>query len=121
MQRTAAIVGAGLTEVGKVYGRTAQSLAAEAVRLALADAGLALSDVDGLLINAGKSSGLDLTLARHLGLRDLRSRHRCRGVRAGCAENGRSDPGRHRRARDLRLLHLYRSRHPRGLRVLRQG
>jgi acetyl-CoA acetyltransferase len=72
MQRTAAIAGAGLTEVGKVYGRTSQSLAAEAVRLALADAGLSLSDVDGLLINAGMSSGLDLTLARHLGLRDLR-------------------------------------------------
>lgn len=29
-QRTAAIVGAGLTEVGKVYGRTPQSFAAEA-------------------------------------------------------------------------------------------
>jgi acetyl-CoA acetyltransferase len=72
MRRTAAIVGAGLTEVGKVYDRTTQSLAAEAVRLALADAGLSLSDVDGLLINAGTSPGLDLTLARHLGLRDLR-------------------------------------------------
>jgi acetyl-CoA acetyltransferase len=71
-RRTAAIAGAGLTEVGKVYGRTSQSLAAEAVRLALADAGLTLSDVDGLLVNAGTSPGLDLTLARHLGLRDLR-------------------------------------------------
>jgi acetyl-CoA acetyltransferase len=39
MQRTAAVVGAGLTEVGKVYGRSARSLAAEAVRLAVADAG----------------------------------------------------------------------------------
>jgi acetyl-CoA acetyltransferase len=72
MRRTAAIVGAGLTEVGKIYGRTTQSFAAEAVRLALADAGLSLSNVDGLLINVGTSSGLDLTLARHLGLRDLR-------------------------------------------------
>ena len=72
MQRTAAIVGAGLTEVGKVYGRTARSFAAEAVRLAVSDAGLTLGDVDGLLINAGKAGDLDLTLARSLGLRDLR-------------------------------------------------
>jgi acetyl-CoA acetyltransferase len=72
VKRNAAIVGAGLTEVGKIYGRTARSFAAEAVRLAVADAGLALGDVDGLLINSGKSLGLDLTLARHLGLRDLR-------------------------------------------------
>ncbi len=72
MARTAAIVGAGLTDVGKVYGRSARQFAAEAVRLAVADAGLVLADVDGLLINAGKSGGLDLTLARHLGMRDLR-------------------------------------------------
>ncbi|MFF5985966.1 thiolase family protein [Prauserella flavalba] len=72
MQRSAAIVGASLTEVGKVYGRSAWSFAAEAVRLAVADAGLTLADVDGLLINAGKASGLDITLARRVGLRDLR-------------------------------------------------
>jgi len=72
MQRAAAIVGAGLTEVGKVYGRTARSFAAEAVRLAVADAGLVLGDVDGLLVNAGMSGDPDVTLARHLGLHDLR-------------------------------------------------
>jgi acetyl-CoA acetyltransferase len=72
MQRTAAIVGAGLTEVGKVYGRTARSFAAEAVRLAVADARLEIGDVDGLLINSGRSPGLDLSLARHLGMRELR-------------------------------------------------
>lgn len=72
MQRTASIAGVGLTQVGKVYGRTAQSFAAEAVQLAVKDAGLTLSDVDGLLINAANNSGLDLTLARRLGLRDLR-------------------------------------------------
>jgi len=68
VDRTAVIVGAGLTDVGKVYGRSARSLAAEAVRLAVEDAGLTLGQVDGLLINAGKSGGLDLSLARHLGL-----------------------------------------------------
>ncbi len=72
MERTAAIVGAGLTDVGKVYGRTARSFAGEAVRLAVDDAGLRLGDVDGLLINAGKTPGVDLSLARDLGLRDLR-------------------------------------------------
>lgn len=38
----AAIAGLGITELGKVYGRSATSLAAEAVRLAVADAGLSL-------------------------------------------------------------------------------
>ena len=69
----AAIAGLGLTEVGKVYGRTSFELAAEAVALAAGDAGLALADVDGLLINPAFSQpALDLTLARRLGLRDLR-------------------------------------------------
>jgi acetyl-CoA acetyltransferase len=72
MQDTAAIVGAGLTEVGKVYGRSARSFAADAVRRAVADAGLELAEVDGLLVSAGKSGGLDLSLARHLGLQNLR-------------------------------------------------
>ncbi|MDX2600339.1 thiolase family protein [Streptomyces caniscabiei] len=67
----AAIAGVGLTEVGKVYGRTAVEFADEAVRLAVADAGLKLRDVDGLLINAGKCPGVDLSLAKRLGLRDL--------------------------------------------------
>jgi acetyl-CoA acetyltransferase len=69
----AAIAGLGLTEVGKVYGRTSFELAAEAVALAAGDAGLTLADVDGLLINPAFSQpALDLTLARRLGLRDLR-------------------------------------------------
>ena len=36
----AAIAGLGITELGKVYGRSSASLAAEAVRLAMADAAL---------------------------------------------------------------------------------
>ena len=35
-----AIVGLGITEMGKVYGRTAADFAADAIRLAVADAGL---------------------------------------------------------------------------------
>jgi len=69
----AAIAGLGLTEVGKVYGRTSFDLASEAVRTAVQDAGLAIEDIDGLLINPGMAlPSLDLTLARGLGLRDLR-------------------------------------------------
>ncbi|MGU3432553.1 thiolase family protein [Actinomycetes bacterium M1A6_2h] len=70
--RNAAIVGCGLTEVGKVFGRSARGFAADAVRLAVADAGLDLADVDGLLINARTGTDLDLTLARSLGLHDLK-------------------------------------------------
>ncbi len=68
----AAIAGLGITEVGKVYGRTAADFAADAVRLAVADAGLALDDVDGLLLSNGITGGVELRLARDLGMRNLR-------------------------------------------------
>ena len=69
--RGAAIVGLGITETGKVYGRSAAEFAADAVRLAVADAGLTLDDVDGLLVSGGLSGGVDIRLARQLGLHDL--------------------------------------------------
>jgi acetyl-CoA acetyltransferase len=68
----AAIVGLGITELGKVYGRTASDFAADAGRRAVADAGLSLGDVDGLLISNGASGSIDLRLQRELGLRDLK-------------------------------------------------
>jgi len=68
----AAITGLGMTELGKVYGRSPRLLAAEAVRRAAADAGLALADLDGLLVCPGITGGLDVGLAESLGLRDLR-------------------------------------------------
>ena len=49
---SAAIAGLGITEMGKVYGRTASDFAGDALALALDDAGLQAGDVDGLLINA---------------------------------------------------------------------
>jgi acetyl-CoA acetyltransferase len=67
----AAITGLGMTELGRVYGRSATDLAADAVLRALADAGLAKSELDGLLINAGISQGVDLGLAQAVGLRGL--------------------------------------------------
>ncbi|MGW2664088.1 thiolase family protein [Nocardia tengchongensis] len=68
----AAIAGLGITEVGKIYGRSATDFAADAVRRAAADAGLALADLDGLLVSAGLKRDVSITLANVLGLRDLR-------------------------------------------------
>lgn len=44
-----AVIGIGMSAVGKVPGRSPLSLAAEAARNALADAGIAKSEVDGVL------------------------------------------------------------------------
>lgn len=70
--RRPVVAGLGLTEMGAVYGRTPASFAAEAVRLAVADAGLDLSDVDGLLTSNGTSGGVGLGLQRDLALYNLR-------------------------------------------------
>lgn len=69
---SAAIAGLGLTEVGAVYGRSATQFAAQAVRLAAADAGLRLEEVDGLLVSHGLKPEVTLLLQNELGLRDLR-------------------------------------------------
>ena len=66
-----AICGLGMTELGKVYGRTATDFAVDAVLRALADAGLEKRELDGLLLNAGISQGIDLSLAQTLGLGEL--------------------------------------------------
>lgn len=71
-----AIAGLGITPQGKVYGSSAVGFAAEAVRLALADAGLTRADLDGLLVNPGLSwdeTGMAaFQLQQAMGLRDLR-------------------------------------------------
>ena len=67
-----AIVGLGITEMGKIYGRSTADFAADAILRACRDAGLALSDLDGLLTNSGLTPGLGLPLSRELGLQNLR-------------------------------------------------
>jgi acetyl-CoA acetyltransferase len=68
----AAIAGLGITEMGKVYGRSAADFAADAIIRACTDAGLDLHDLDGLLTNSGLTGGVGLWLQRELGLRDMR-------------------------------------------------
>ena len=67
----AAIAGLGLTDLGRVFGSNQRRLAAQAIRRAAADAGLSISDLDGLLICPGITGGLDVSFAATLGLRDL--------------------------------------------------
>ncbi|WP_433185507.1 thiolase family protein [Actinoallomurus sp. CA-150999] len=67
-----AIAGLGMTELGKVYGPSPRRFAAQAVRAAAADAGLALTDLDGLIVSPGLLGSPGIELARTLGLRDLR-------------------------------------------------
>jgi acetyl-CoA acetyltransferase len=67
-----AVAGLGITEVGKVYGKTSAQFAAEAVRLAVADAGLTLADVDGLIFSNGLGSHVDVRFQMDLGLKDLK-------------------------------------------------
>jgi acetyl-CoA acetyltransferase len=71
MKGEAAIAGLGMTEMGKVYGRTATDFAAEALALALDDAGLVKGDIDGLLVNANHSAEMAPMLQMSLGLEDL--------------------------------------------------
>ena len=66
------IAGLGVTEMGAVYGRSATRFATEAIRLAAADAGLSLADIDGLLTSNGTSGGVGMGLQRELGLHNLR-------------------------------------------------
>ncbi len=70
--RRPVIAGLGITEIGKVYGPTAAQFAGDAVRRATVDAGLRLSDIDGLLTSAGVTNGVNLSLQRDLGLADLK-------------------------------------------------
>ncbi|SES23527.1 Acetyl-CoA acetyltransferase [Lentzea xinjiangensis] len=66
----AAIVGIGATDFSKDSGRSELRLAAEAVRAALEDAGLAPSDVDGL-VSFTMDTNAEIAVARELGIPGL--------------------------------------------------
>jgi acetyl-CoA acetyltransferase len=66
-----AIVGLGVTPMGKIYGRRSVDFAAEAIALALDDAGLTKADVDGLLINANIPNDMDPRTQMTLGFENL--------------------------------------------------
>ncbi|MFN0090228.1 MAG: thiolase C-terminal domain-containing protein [Acidimicrobiales bacterium] len=67
-----AICGVGESDYGRKLGRSAIDLAADAVRNALDDAGLAKTQLDGMVVSFGTPWGADAdTLANALGL-DLR-------------------------------------------------
>ena len=66
-----AIVGLGITDVGKVYGRTVTDFAIDAVQRALADCGLTPSDIDGVVTSYGMS-GPFADVGASLGMHDLR-------------------------------------------------
>jgi acetyl-CoA acetyltransferase len=75
--RQPVIAGLGMTGFGKIYGRSSTQFAIDATRAAVADAGLKLSDVDGLLTSRGIAGRgtpnvLGLDLQRDLGLCDLK-------------------------------------------------
>ena len=67
-----AIAGLGITEQGKVYGKTARQFAAQAVRRAAVDAGLELADIDGLIVSGGINAGVGIDLQSALGLVNLK-------------------------------------------------
>jgi hypothetical protein len=68
-----AIAGLGITEVGKLFGCSATQFASDAVRRAVADAGLSTADIDGLLTPGGIAGSPPLgTLQSQLNLRNLK-------------------------------------------------
>jgi acetyl-CoA acetyltransferase len=66
----AAIVGLGITDVGKVYGRSVTDFAVDAVQRAVADCGLVPSDVDGIITSYGMSGAFG-SVPASLGMRNL--------------------------------------------------
>ncbi|MGX8907276.1 lipid-transfer protein [Streptomyces netropsis] len=66
----AAVVGIGATEFSKDSGRSELALAAEAVRAALADAGLTAADVDGMVTFTMDTSP-EITVAQATGIGEL--------------------------------------------------
>ncbi|HEY2106472.1 MAG TPA: thiolase family protein [Candidatus Binataceae bacterium] len=77
LRAKSAIAGLGITKMGKNYAHpNAIGFATEAIELALEDAGLRRTDLDGVLVNPGLTWGADLmasyTVQQVMGLKDMR-------------------------------------------------
>ena len=84
----AAIAGIGATEFSKDSGRSEMRLACEAVAAALADAGIAPADVEGMVTFTADTNP-EIQIARNLGIGDLKmfSRiHHGGGAGGGCVQ-----------------------------------
>ena len=64
-----AIVGVGQAGCGEARGRTEMEILAEASRLAVADAGLTMDQIDGLATASSSSAMWGLSVVEYLGLR----------------------------------------------------
>jgi acetyl-CoA acetyltransferase len=84
----AVIAGVGETRIGRVPDRTAFSLAAEAARAALGDAGMEIGEVDGLLMPTTRLPGYpapSVIFAEYLGIQPRYTTALDVGGAAGCA------------------------------------
>lgn len=68
---TSAIVGLGMTPMGKIYGKSAAELAVEAISAAAADAGISVADIDGMFVNSGVGGDIGMQLQFSLQMRNL--------------------------------------------------
>ena len=71
MRRATAIIGIGQTEFAKDIGRPERTIALEAIRAALDDAGVAPTEVDGL-VRFNMETTSEVEIARNLGIPNLR-------------------------------------------------
>lgn len=89
LRGSAAITGLGMTPMGRIY-KSANELAADAVRDAIADAGLGKEEIDGLLINPGitgfTGGGIGLGLQNYLGMTNLRLMNHMNGAGSTAAQ-----------------------------------
>ena len=69
LRGSTALVGVGLAGCGEAPGRTALELSAEAVGNAIGDAGLKISDIDGILTASAYTTSPSLQMAEYLGIR----------------------------------------------------
>jgi acetyl-CoA acetyltransferase len=70
LRDAAAVVGIGATEFSKESGRSELRLACEAVEAAIADAGLAPADIDGM-VTYTQDTNPEIEIARNLGIGEL--------------------------------------------------